>query len=201
MNEDTGVKFKAQREIACKDIEQRWGNLPAELLLPAFLDLRFKDLDFLDSAREDKTEELIRMLKTMTISDQPKSEIKPTTSRSKLAKIFGSDGKIKKKSRSELERYEDEEMVLPEEDFDALAWWKGSTKKYPKLSAIAHDALSIPASSAPVERLFRMAGDVVTKKRNKLAPDLIDSLLILKAEKKKEQKKDEEEEKKEEEKD
>eukprot|EP01022_Parablepharisma_sp_SALTPOND_P022689 TRINITY_DN4625_c1_g1_i11.p3 TRINITY_DN4625_c1_g1~~TRINITY_DN4625_c1_g1_i11.p3 ORF type:complete len:218 (+),score=36.66 TRINITY_DN4625_c1_g1_i11:1719-2372(+) len=189
MKETKGTKFKALREAACKDIKERWGELPPELVLPAFLDLRFKDLDFLSIKKEDMSEELISMLKGMVISEESESEKKPISSQSKLAKNFGSGGDIKKKGKNEFEKYTEEEVTHLDEEFDALDWWKRNAKDYPKLSAIAHDYLSIPASSAPVERLFSMAGDIVTKKRSKLDPEIIDSLLVIKPEKEKKRRK------------
>eukprot|EP01022_Parablepharisma_sp_SALTPOND_P022688 TRINITY_DN4625_c1_g1_i1.p5 TRINITY_DN4625_c1_g1~~TRINITY_DN4625_c1_g1_i1.p5 ORF type:complete len:112 (+),score=19.64 TRINITY_DN4625_c1_g1_i1:105-440(+) len=74
MKETKGTKFKALREAACKDIKERWGELPPELVLPAFLDLRLKDLDFFIS----KKEELISILKRMVISEEPESEKSPS---------------------------------------------------------------------------------------------------------------------------
>lgn len=61
---------------------------------------------------------------------------------------------------------------------DPLAWWRGlRQQKYPLLSALARRVLAIPATSAASERLFSVAGLVVTKKRNSLTGDSV-SLLV-----------------------
>jgi len=62
-----------------------------------------------------------------------------------------------------------------------LNWWKINVKEYPILSLIAQNLLSIPASSQPVESLFSKASDVITKKRSRLNPDLINNIMIIKA--------------------
>lgn len=40
-----------------------------------------------------------------------------------------------------------------------LEYWKSQSHKYPTISAVAVDILAIPATSAPVERVFLLAGD------------------------------------------
>ena len=50
---------------------------------------------------------------------------------------------------------------------------------YPILARLAKKYLSIPASSAASERVFLAAGNVVTKKRNKLGDDTVDALVFL----------------------
>ena len=46
-----------------------------------------------------------------------------------------------------------------------LAWWKSNEQLYPSLSKYARQVLAIPATSAPSERVFSVAGQIVTKKR------------------------------------
>jgi len=47
------------------------------------------------------------------------------------------------------------------------------------VAAVARRMLAIPATSVPSERLFAMAGDVLTKKRNRLAPSKADCVVFL----------------------
>jgi len=44
-------------------------------------------------------------------------------------------------------------------------YWQDNQKKYPLLSKLAKDILELPSSSAPVERLFSIAGKLFTPKR------------------------------------
>lgn len=74
------------------------------------------------------------------------------------------------------------------EDYDApekkmknpLDWWEKIKKSYPLLCQVAYIVLAIPATSAPVERLFSAAGIVLNKARNRLDPDLAAEVIFLK---------------------
>jgi hypothetical protein len=64
---------------------------------------------------------------------------------------------------------------------DVLAWWKASAAMYPCLAAMARDYLAIPATSAPVERVFSGGTDLVRPKRGSLHEDAIQACLCLKS--------------------
>ncbi|GBC18086.2 zinc finger BED domain-containing protein 1-like [Rhizophagus irregularis DAOM 181602=DAOM 197198] len=63
---------------------------------------------------------------------------------------------------------------------DPLVWWRDHRSSYPILSKLARKYLSIPSTSVPSERLFSDAGNHVSAKRTRLAPDLVDRILFLK---------------------
>ncbi|GET60559.1 ribonuclease H-like domain-containing protein [Rhizophagus irregularis DAOM 181602=DAOM 197198] len=52
---------------------------------------------------------------------------------------------------------------------------------YPNLSKMALDYLAIPATSAPVERIFSSGTDLVTQKRCSLKGETIRELMCLKS--------------------
>ncbi|CAB4380427.1 unnamed protein product [Rhizophagus irregularis] len=64
---------------------------------------------------------------------------------------------------------------------DVLAWWKVQEANYPNLSKMALDYLAIPATSAPVERIFSSGTDLVTQKRCSLKGETIRELMCLKS--------------------
>jgi hypothetical protein len=78
----------------------------------------------------------------------------------------------------ELEQYLQEPGI--DMDADPLLWWKNRESKYPTLAHMARIFLSLPASSAPSERVFSMATDVLRPKRKKLLPDRVSRLMLLK---------------------
>jgi hypothetical protein len=49
-----------------------------------------------------------------------------------------------------------------------LEWWKFHEPRFPILSRMAKDYLSIMATSAPIESQFSIFGNIITKNRNSI---------------------------------
>ena len=64
-------------------------------------------------------------------------------------------------------------------DSIVLLWWKEHAAQFPYLSQLARRYLAMPATSASVERLFSVAGQVVTAKRANLDPKTVTLLVFL----------------------
>ena len=60
-----------------------------------------------------------------------------------------------------------------------LDWWRANGHFYPRISSITKKVLAIPASSVSSERVFSLAGMVVDKKRAKLNPNHVNTLIFL----------------------
>lgn len=58
-------------------------------------------------------------------------------------------------------------------------WWRGNENVYPAYAKLAKKYLAIPASSAPCERLFSVAGSVLTKRRAALSPASTRSIVFV----------------------
>ena len=91
---------------------------------------------------------------------------------------------MKRKSKhppgtTEIERYFDSVEALAEHA-DPISYWEGMMQEYPLISSVALDILSIPASSAPIERVFSTAGESTIGKRNRLADHNLEREIILK---------------------
>ena len=67
--------------------------------------------------------------------------------------------------QEELEKYSNEPVA--KENQDPLEFWVCNQSKYPHLAPVAFDLLVIPASSAPVERVFSTAGIITSGRRIK----------------------------------
>ena len=82
---------------------------------------------------------------------------------------------------TDLDRYLNINLISFEddEDFDILIWWK-SQHKYPVISIIARDVLTVPVSIAASEAAFSAGGRVVSDKRCNLAPDSIKANICVK---------------------
>jgi hypothetical protein len=60
-----------------------------------------------------------------------------------------------------------------------LNWWKLNQTKYKLLSEVALRLLCIPATSAPSERVFSVAGLTIAKDRARMAPQTANELIFL----------------------
>lgn len=60
-----------------------------------------------------------------------------------------------------------------------LLWWKNNYLMYPNVWLLARKILCIPATSAPSERVFSLASNVIDKKRARLTPTNANVLLFL----------------------
>ena len=66
---------------------------------------------------------------------------------------------------------------------DALDYWVKSEPLFPTLSNVACDVLVVPASSAPIERTFSIAGDACIGKRNRLTNANLEREVLIKSNK------------------
>ena len=73
-----------------------------------------------------------------------------------------------------LERLNNENMPQ-----NPLQWWAEHESKYPILSSLARNVLCIPATSAPTERLFSIAGLTIADNRASLLPDNAEEIIYL----------------------
>jgi hAT family C-terminal dimerisation region/Domain of unknown function (DUF4413) len=66
-------------------------------------------------------------------------------------------------------------------DTKTLQWWRAHATTYPCLAAMALDYLAIPATGAPVERVFSGGADLVQPKRGSLSEDSVRACMCLKS--------------------
>ena len=65
-------------------------------------------------------------------------------------------------------------------DFDPLVWWKERCHRYPTVAKLAMKYLAIiPASTAPSERVFSTAKNILIKKRWRLDPGRLQRSIFL----------------------
>ncbi|XP_074349345.1 zinc finger BED domain-containing protein RICESLEEPER 2-like [Apium graveolens] len=86
-------------------------------------------------------------------------------------------GGIIEPTKSELEEYLSEKILPPSSKFDVLAWWKGNSTKFPVLSKMASDVLSIPISTVASESTFSAGSRVIEPHRSCLKPETVEVLL------------------------
>ena len=134
-----------------------------------------------DEDRRRQNEELINV--NENDDDQPV----PKKKKKSLAKLLGQVKKTAATSpdattpaaRTDLEisRYVSAPGI--ELDADPLQWWSIHASGYPSLSKLAHKYLCVCGTSSASERLFSVAGNIVTAKRSLLKPHKVDMLVFL----------------------
>lgn len=80
-------------------------------------------------------------------------------------------------SKSELDRYLNEEVEDDSETFDILSWWKVNTPRFRILSLVARDIMAIPISTVASESVFSTSGRVLDAFRSSLTPPVVESLI------------------------
>ncbi|XP_010313781.1 zinc finger BED domain-containing protein DAYSLEEPER-like [Solanum lycopersicum] len=83
-------------------------------------------------------------------------------------------------SRSELDQYLDESLLPRVHEFDVVGWWKLNRMKYPTLSKMARDILSVPVSTVTADSVFSTVGKEMDRYRCSLRPETVEALICAK---------------------
>ena len=62
----------------------------------------------------------------------------------------------------------------------SLEWWKHHESQFPLLAKLVKVVFPVPAASSKSERVFSVAGNVVTPKRANLNPEKVEDLVVVK---------------------
>ena len=129
----------------------------------------------------------------ITSDSETETEAEPPEKKSKTFHYLSSIIKEKWKQHqrgqesSPISSIENEEIVRylesslhVDEEVDPVEFWIENEKIYPSLCPLACDLLTIPASSAPVERVFSTAGIITSGKRNRLNDRNLEREILLK---------------------
>ena len=82
--------------------------------------------------------------------------------------------------RIQLRKYLEEVLTMTVLPSNILDFWKEKFEEYSPLSKVANHALSVPASSAPVERIFSAGGLIMRPHRARLSCNMLGMLVYLK---------------------
>lgn len=77
----------------------------------------------------------------------------------------------------EVQRYMADPLIPWTED--QLLFWATRKTVYPHLYRLALQFLCTPASTVPCERIFSKAGEIISKKRNRLGSRTVEQILFL----------------------
>ena len=79
----------------------------------------------------------------------------------------------------EIARYLGSNVKAGDECLTVLQWWKANECFYPRISRLAKKYLACQASSVSSERVFSLAGTLVSKKRARLSTSNVDLMIFL----------------------
>ena len=81
--------------------------------------------------------------------------------------------------RSQLDLYLEEPALELNVELDVLEFWHGSSMRYPELSLMARDLLTIPVSTVASESAFSLGGRTISPTRSALKPKTVQALVCL----------------------
>ncbi|KAK9697873.1 hypothetical protein RND81_08G066300 [Saponaria officinalis] len=82
--------------------------------------------------------------------------------------------------KSELDQYLEESLLPRVHDFDVLGWWKLNKIKYPTLSKMARDILSVPLSTVASDSVFDTVPKEMDSYRCSLRSETVEALICAK---------------------
>ena len=155
-------------------------------LTAAALDPRFK-LRWCDAEKRNKMQTaLTNKASSVSLSSAEEKIKSPLAKAPKLDDDFfsfmGSDSSAVSSNATGVESEIKDYLKQPCTDMTSnpLEYWKGQQSNYPVLSTLASRYLTIPASSAPVERLFSIAGKIFRPDRCSMKDQTFERLMMIK---------------------
>ncbi|CAF4794284.1 unnamed protein product [Rotaria sp. Silwood1] len=146
---------------------------------------------FLD---EDEDEDVRAAIQTqsfdsnnMNITDDDnslihKSAIRRSISTSSLSTEFSYRTNYQAFKPDELDQYLEIDIPSTIVKENPLEFWSGEfASKFPRLKHLARKILSIPATSSGTERLFSYSGIILNSRRQRLSPDQVDNMLVIRS--------------------
>lgn len=193
------------RQIFLQQIGEKFGDYMAdeELCIATTVDPRYKLLYFTETTKKAQvTKWVLNAMEQVHMSSLPSDATNTTSSAStvaaaetglKLSKLerlkaleyqAGSsshnstaNGQIQDRMRLEFSSYVIEQTINSRDD--PLKWWRENHLRFPYVAVVARQLLGVPATSVASERAFSKAGDIITKKRNRLGPSKAEKILFL----------------------
>ena len=150
--------------------------------IAAALDPRYK-LDWCDETEQSAVIDLVMESLVLTTTATTPADVVAVASPPPLkhSRLMGFMAKARPSSTSSSapdERIYFQEAVMDEQD-DPLKYWKENGHRFSRLAWLACRVLAIPASSAPVERVFSVAGKIFHPERCALVNERFEDLMVI----------------------
>ena len=182
---DTTGLLERVRATIYLSLDELWSVPSDNALIATFLDPRFKHFNWAVSSERDKACQLVKSLYdilkvNLRIPDDIEDKSQEDDDGDDFFRELEGDCDIQTNTDDddEVSRYAKLGNIKVKDD--PLTWWVNHRDSFPVLTQLARKYLSIPATSVPSERLFSDAGNHISVKRTRLAPDLVNKFLFLK---------------------
>ena len=154
-------------------LQEYWNHINKMTHIPTFFDPRYKAIAY----QGLETDEILEPIR----DNLPTSSNLPfnNSNASIFVQRLSSARQQRNANTDELLKYW--ELADASFDMEPLSWWHAHSTEYPNLSKMAQDYLSVQASSVPCEQLFSLAGNIVSKKRNRLDKNTTRACLCLRS--------------------
>lgn len=190
-NEDLTDGSKTLASKLLQGLQTRFRNIEQNHLLcmASFLDPRFKNRGLSDGVALQECKDAVESYiydNLPTDDAERNASVNAVENRKKPSiwvKFDSLNGRDKLQktpaaiASAELRQYVDE--MATERHDDPLKWWSMHESTYPRIAKLARKHLSLVATSVPSERVFSKAGEVLSKKRNRLGNDNCNRILFL----------------------
>jgi len=178
--------------LISRKIEEYWMIMDSASTISAILDPRSKLSVFPDESKPDAhayVQSIYEFYKVQSLS--PPNSI-PSTPIRKNRQYFTllrqnalltdeneiSTSELETEMETELSRYLEQPI---DEETEPLLWWQAHINEFPVLNNMARDYLTIQATSVASEQAFSVAGNTITKTRNRLLPETARACLCVKS--------------------
>jgi len=109
-----------------------------------------------------------------------KSSLRRSRSNSSLSTEYSYRTNYRTFKPDELDQYLEIDIPSTMVKENPLEFWSSEfASKFPRLKRLARKILSIPATSSGTERLFSYSGIILNSRRQRLSPDQIDNMLVI----------------------
>ena len=181
---DTTGLLERVRAAIYLSLDELWSIPFDNALIATFLDPRFKHFNWAINGEQDKVYQLVKTLyDILKINLRIPDDIEDRNQDDDddgdfFHELEGDYTQINTKDDNKVFHYAKLGNIKVKDD--SLIWWINHKDSFPTLTQLARKYLSIPATSVPSERLFSDAGNHISAKRTRLAPDLVNKILFLK---------------------
>jgi hypothetical protein len=184
---DNSFSQHAMAASISRRIKDYWVIMDDASTVSAVLDPRSKLSVFPDESKADVCSHIKSIYELYKGRERSSTDLAPPTPIRKKRQYFSqlrqntseiSTPELEIEAKTELENYLEQPL---NEEADPLPWWKTHQNEFPILNKMARDYLTIQATSVASEQAFSVAGNTITKTRNRLLPETARACLCMKS--------------------